>query len=67
MLGGSEVEDQDDDSWHRLVLCEEDRIARNAAVGVVRPGAIGFRWFRSPNIIPIEQTRHYRQQKDLGK
>ena len=61
LMGRSEAEDQDDDSWHRLVLCEEDRIARD---GASRPGAIGFRWFKSPNVVPIEQARCRRQQKD---
>jgi hypothetical protein len=54
-----ETEDWDDDSWHRLVICEEDRLARDGALA--RPGAIGFRWFRSPNVVPIEQARGYRE------
>jgi hypothetical protein len=53
-----EAEDQDDESWHRLVICEEDRIARDGICA--RPGAIGFRWFKSPNIIPIEQAGQIR-------
>ena len=61
LMGRSKAEDQDDDSWHRLVLCEEDRIARD---GTLRPGAIGFRWFKSPNVVPIEQARCRRQRKD---
>ena len=62
MLIKAETEDQDDDSWHCLVICEEDRLARHGALA--RPGAIGFRWFRSPNIIPIEQARRARRQTD---
>jgi hypothetical protein len=63
-MGQSEAENQDDDiSWLRLVLCEEDRMARVGA-GVMRPGATGFRWFKSPNVVPIEQGRCNRQQKD---
>jgi hypothetical protein len=50
------IEDQDEgDAWKRIVLCEEDRIAR--AAGGMRPDAAGFRWFRSPNVIPIELAR----------
>ena len=59
-MGRSEAEDQDDDSWHRLVICEEDRLARDGVRA--RPGAIG--WFKSPNIIPIEQARGVRRQTD---
>jgi hypothetical protein len=52
------VEDPDerDTSWQRFVLCEEERIARTGN----SPGSIGFRWFRSPNIVPIEQIRRDR-------
>jgi len=63
-MGQSEAENQDDDiSWHRLVLCEEHRMAR-VGTDIMRPGATGFRWFKSPNIVPIEQARCRRQQKD---
>ena len=62
MMRRSEAEDQDDDSWHRLVICEEDRLARDRVRA--RPGAIGFRWFKAPNIIPIEQARRVRRQTD---
>ncbi|HTG58457.1 MAG TPA: hypothetical protein VMG63_03480 [Terriglobia bacterium] len=62
MMRRSEAEDQDDDSWHRLVICEEDRLARDGVRA--RPGAIGFRWFKAPNIIPIEQARRVRRQTD---
>jgi hypothetical protein len=65
-MGQSEAKSQDDDddiSWHRLVLCEEDRMARVGG-GVMRPAATGFRWFKSPNVVPIEQGRCNRQQKD---
>jgi hypothetical protein len=66
MMKRHETEDQGDDSWHRLVHCEEDRIARDRAAGVTRPGAIGFRWFKSPNIIPIEEARRIRESASAG-
>jgi hypothetical protein len=36
-----------------LILCEEDRRQLKRS-----PWHSGYRWFRSPNIIPLEQWRH---------
>ena len=45
-------EDEDDSFLQSLVLPEEDRM-RLAPT----PWRGGYRWFRSPNIIPIERYR----------
>jgi hypothetical protein len=50
--------DREDDEhafWRRLVLPEEDR----RQLGMVWKG--GYRWFRSPNVVPIEQWRRRRR------
>jgi hypothetical protein len=39
--------------WQSLVLCEEDRWK----VPHKAPWQGGYRWFRSPNIVPLEQWR----------
>jgi hypothetical protein len=44
-------EGSEDAFWRKLILPEEDRLAN----GTVYRG--GYRWFRSPNVIPIEQYR----------
>ena len=36
--------------WRKLVLCEEDR----RQLIPWRPWVAGYRWFRSPNVVPIE-------------
>jgi hypothetical protein len=47
-------EDEDDEALMRsLTRCEEDR--RRLYPGVAWNG--GYRWFRSPNIIPLERFR----------
>jgi hypothetical protein len=43
--------------WQKLVLAEEDRAALTSA-----KWKGGYRWFRSPNIVPIE---HYRRPEAL--
>jgi hypothetical protein len=49
-----QIEDDDDQSFMRkLTWCEEDR--RRLHPGVPWNG--GFRWFRSPNVIPLERYR----------
>jgi hypothetical protein len=49
-------ESEEDAFWHRFVFTEEDRIVN----GTVYRG--GYRWFRSPNIIPIERYRRKRNR-----
>jgi hypothetical protein len=38
--------------WQRLILPEEDRRLYTSA-----PWKGGYRWFRSPNIVPLEKYR----------
>jgi hypothetical protein len=45
--------DTDEAFLRQVVLSEEDRLRLHPTV----PWTGGFRWFRSPNIIPIEQWR----------
>jgi hypothetical protein len=55
-------EDEDETFLRHLVLPEEDRRRRYPT----RPWTGGFRWFRSPNVIPIERwkrTKKVRQGK----
>jgi hypothetical protein len=52
-----------DDAFARLTLQdlifpEEDR-----ALYTTEPWAGGFRWFRSPNVVCLEQYRRQRQQR----
>jgi hypothetical protein len=47
------LEDEDDETFmRRIIFAEEDRHLFTAA-----PWHGGFRWFRSPNVVPIEQRR----------
>jgi hypothetical protein len=48
--------DDEDVFWRKLVLPQEDRLQRGI------PWTGGYRWFRSPNVIPIEQCR--RKKRD---
>jgi hypothetical protein len=49
---------EDEDAfWRRLVLPEEDHLRMG------KPWTGGYRWFRSPNIIPIEQWRKKRDSR----
>ena len=50
---------EDDLFWRKLVMCEEDR---RGLYPWMAP-SIGFRWFRSPNVIPIEQARRRRARQ----
>jgi hypothetical protein len=50
-------EDEDDSLLRRLVLPEEDRMCL-----VSTPWRGGYRWFRSPNVIPIERWRSKRKK-----
>jgi hypothetical protein len=46
-------ESEEDEAFlRRIIFCEEDRRKFTSA-----PWTGGYRWFRSPNIIPIEQRR----------
>jgi hypothetical protein len=48
--------------WRKLILPEEDRR--------LLPGykwAGGYRWFRSPNVIPIERAREARKKAQASK
>jgi hypothetical protein len=48
-----EIEDEDDDAFlRRITYCEEERRLHTLA-----PWCGGYRWFKSPNVIPIEQWR----------
>jgi hypothetical protein len=60
----TQVRDDDETFWQRLVLPEEDR--RRLFPGTVWRS--GYRWFRSPNVVPIEQWRRRKQEQetDLG-
>jgi hypothetical protein len=48
-----QVEDEDV-FWRKLVLPEEDHLRMG------KPWTGGYRWFRSPNVVPIEQARKKR-------
>jgi hypothetical protein len=53
--------DNDEDRfWRKLILPEEGRLAN----GVVYRG--GYRWFRSPNVVPIERYRNKRKKAALN-
>lgn len=55
----SDDEDEDDVSFsRRYCIYEEDRLAQT---GKMSTGLNGRRWFRSENIIPIEQARARRK------
>jgi hypothetical protein len=51
----TEIKDEKQDLWQRLILPEEDRDPTMPRVG-------GYRWFRSPNVVPIERHRRARKQ-----
>jgi hypothetical protein len=54
----STPEEEDDEAFLRsLVLPEEDRLRRYPTM----KWSGGYRWFRSPNVIPIEKYRRLRQ------
>jgi hypothetical protein len=55
MTQAVQMEDAEDEAFlRRLVLPEEDRRRLYPAT---RPWTGGYRWFRSENVIPIEQAR----------
>jgi hypothetical protein len=54
MVAQQQLDSDDDDAFMRsLTRCEEDR--RRLHPGVPWNGS--YRWFRSPNVIPLEQYR----------
>jgi hypothetical protein len=55
------LEYEDNDEFLRgLTFPEEDRYLFTAAAWCG-----GFRWFRSPNVIPLERYRRFTQERDL--
>jgi hypothetical protein len=52
LIRGPNYGEADEAFWKQLVPCEEDRpkFAASKQRG-------GFRWFRSPNIVPLEKYR----------
>jgi hypothetical protein len=54
-------DDEDNESFlRRFSICEEERLAKT---GEMHTGLNGPRWFRSKNIIPIEQARGRRKNQ----
>ena len=51
----TQIKGEKQDLWQRLILPEEDRDWTMPRVG-------GYRWFRSPNVVPIERHRRARKQ-----
>ena len=52
------LEDEDDDTFmRRITFAEEDRHRFTST-----PWRGGFRWFRSPNVVPLEQRRERRDR-----
>ena len=47
--------------WRRLVLPEEDHLRMG------KPWTGGYRWFRSANVVPLEQWRAQRQRTQPSK
>jgi hypothetical protein len=56
-------EEEDDEAFmHSLTRCEEDR--RRLYPGVAWDG--GYRWFRSPNVIPLERFKPSKKREAAG-
>ena len=55
---GSKIRDEEHAFWQKLILPEEDRRHLTTAVWDGK----GYRWFRSPNVTPIEQWRGREQE-----
>jgi hypothetical protein len=53
---GALEEDSDETFLRHVTFPEEDR-----HLYTTTPWQGGYRWFRSPNVIPIEQWRKYRE------
>jgi hypothetical protein len=59
-MNATQRQAEDEDTfWRKLVLPQEERMR----LGI--PWRGGYRWFRSPNIIPIEQWRRKKVQGTL--
>jgi hypothetical protein len=59
-MNATQRQAEDEDTfWQKLVLPQEERMR----LGI--PWRGGYRWFRSPNIIPIEQWRRKKVQGTL--
>jgi len=58
---GSKIRDDEHAFWQKLILPEEDRRRLTMAIWDGK----GYRWFRSPNVTPIEQWR--RREQEGGK
>jgi hypothetical protein len=53
-------QDAEDEAFlHRIIFPEEDRRLFTST-----PWRGGYRWFRSPNVIPIEQARRLKPKED---
>jgi hypothetical protein len=50
----NEEEEDNETFLRRFSICEEERLART---GKMHTGLNGPRWFRSENVVPIEQVR----------
>ena len=58
-MPSNQIKDDDDEAFMRsLIRLEEDRRRLYPTI----PWGGGFRWFRSPNVVPIER---YRQPRKL--
>lgn len=49
--------EDEDTFWRRLILPEEDHLRMG------KPWTGGYRWFRSPNVVPLEQWRKKRDSR----
>jgi hypothetical protein len=52
------VSEREDTFWRKFVLPQEERMV----LGIPYHG--GYRWFRSPNVIPIEELRRRRERRE---
>lgn len=60
MLPEQKQAEEDDETFLRhLILCEEDRLR----LFPTTKRAGGYRWFRSVNVIPLEQARGKRARE----
>jgi hypothetical protein len=53
------IKDDTDTFWQKLVLPEEDR----RRLFPDTPWRGGYRWFRSPNVVPIEKYRSHQTEE----
>ena len=57
-MSSNQIKDDDDEAFMRsLIRPEEDRRRLYPTI----PWEGGFRWFRSPNVVPIERYRQARK------